>query len=214
MASTFSLQVRPGNIRIQDRPGAGPLFDIGTYCINAARYLVGSEPIEVSATRIDNHDDPRFAHVPEAVSATLRFRGGRVATFTCSFGAANRAYYQVVGTEGRIELDNAYEYVDPMKMVIVRGDRRTIKTFRKKDQIAAEVEYFARCIRDDVEPEPSGQEGLADVRVIEAITRAARTGEAVALTLPEREQRPTGDQIITMPPHGKPRLVAVESSSQ
>jgi predicted dehydrogenase len=213
-SSVFTMQVRGGNIRTQPRPGAGPLHDIGIYCINAARYCLQAEPIEVAAIQLDNRVDDRFAHVPEAVSASLRFAGGAVATFTCSFGAQSRAHYEVVGTEGRIELDSCYEYVEPMKMRIVRGSQQKTRSFRKKDQIAAEIDYFARCVRDDVAPEPSGYEGLADVRIIEAIQKAAVTGHAVALHLPEREQRPTGEQAITYPPHGKPRLVGVESASQ
>jgi predicted dehydrogenase len=212
--SVFSMQVRPGNIRVQPRPGAGPLYDIGIYCINAARYLLGAEPVEVTALQLDNRRDERFAHVPEALSVSMHFPAGELATFTCSFGAHSRAHYEVVGTEGRIELDDCYEYTEPMKMRIVRGETVTTRTFRKKDQIAAEVDYFARCVRDDVAPEPSGQEGLADVRIIEAIVKAASTGRAVSLELPPRGQRPTGEQAITYPPHGRPRLVAVESASQ
>ena len=49
-SSVFSMQVRDGNIRTQPRRGAGPIYDIGVYCINAARYLFRSEPIEVLAT--------------------------------------------------------------------------------------------------------------------------------------------------------------------
>jgi predicted dehydrogenase len=213
-SSVFAMQVRGGNIRTQPRPGAGPLYDIGIYCINAARYLLQAEPIEVAAIQLDNRVDDRFAHVPEALSVSLRFKGGEVATFTCSFGAQSRAHYEVVGTEGRIELDNCYEYTEPMRMRVVRGSQEKTRTFRKKDQIAAEVDYFARCIRDDVSPEPSGYEGLADVRIIQAIQKAVVTGRAVDLLLPEREQRPTGAQAITYPPHGKPRLVGVQSASQ
>jgi predicted dehydrogenase len=213
MSSVFSMQVRPGNIRIQRRPGAGPIYDLGVYCINAARYLFQSEPVSVMAVEIDNPADDRFRHVPQATSVVLRFKGGEVAQFTCSFGASSRAYYQVIGSEGRIELDNAFEYTEPMKMLIVKGDHRQTKTFRKKDQIAAEIAYFARCVRDDITPEPSGYEGLTDVRIIQGILRSAQARTAVELHLPERMQRPSGDQIISMPAHGEPRLVEVESAS-
>jgi predicted dehydrogenase len=214
ISSVFSMQVREGNVRLQPRPGAGPLYDLGVYCINAARYLLQAEPVEVIATSLDNRLDARFAHVPESVTAALRFSGGEVAQFTCSFGASSRAYYQVVGTEGRLELDNAYEYAEQMKMLIVRGEQRQTKAYRKKDQIAAEIEYFARCVRSNEVPEPSGYEGLADVRIVQAIQSAARSGHAVELHLPERRIRPSDEQRITIPAHGLPHLVGVESSSQ
>src|SRR3569832_1673092 len=50
-SSTFTQQVREGNVRLQPRRGEGPLYDVGIYCINAARYLFRAEPVEVTALR-------------------------------------------------------------------------------------------------------------------------------------------------------------------
>src|SRR5690606_19530964 len=97
--SVFTMQVREGNTRVQPRRGAGPIYDVGVYCVNAARYLFRSEPVEVSALRLTG-EDARFASVEEAYAVTLRFPEERVAQFTCSFGAYPRASYHVVGTEG------------------------------------------------------------------------------------------------------------------
>jgi len=214
-SSTFSMQVREGDIRVQPRPGAGPLFDLGVYCINAARYLFRDDPVEVQATGFRHRGDPRFEHVEETVAAILRFPGDRVASFVASFGAADRARYEVIGTEGRLALHDAYEYAtDEMTLEIQRGDRRRVRRFRKRDQIAAEIEYFARCVRDDVVPEPSGREGLADVRIMQAIGEAARSGRAVALEPIEADQPPVPDQEIHVPPHGMPRTVGVHSPSK
>src|ERR1043165_6785960 len=54
--SLFSFQVAPGNIRLKSREGGGTLYDIGTYCINAARYLFRDEPLEVFASSIGGLD--------------------------------------------------------------------------------------------------------------------------------------------------------------
>src|SRR3954463_2373548 len=104
-SSVFAMQVRGGNVRTQPRRGAGPLYDIGIYCLNAARSLSRPEPVEVSAMRFAGRD-PRFAAVDEAYAATLRFPVDRVAQFTASFGAHDRAHYQVIGTDGFLTLDN------------------------------------------------------------------------------------------------------------
>ncbi|HEU4430243.1 MAG TPA: Gfo/Idh/MocA family oxidoreductase, partial [Myxococcota bacterium] len=80
-SSTFTMQVKPGNTRLDADLGGGPLLDIGIYCINAARMLFAAEPIEVLAARATS-DDARFAEVAEMVSAVLRFPGQRLATFT------------------------------------------------------------------------------------------------------------------------------------
>ena len=213
-SSVFSMQVRGGNIRTQPRRGAGPLYDIGTYCLNAARYLFRTEPTEVFAMKLAGRD-PRFAAIDEAFAATLRFPLDRVAQFTCSFGAHDRAHYQVIGTEGFLTLDNAYEYAaDEMRLEVVGKHGTKTRTFAKRDQIAAEIEYFARCIRDDLDPEPSGWEGLADVRILQALQSSARFGRAVPIDPVPRAQRPSLGQEIRIPPHELAPLVDVEQPTK
>jgi glucose-fructose oxidoreductase len=213
-SSVFSMQVRNGNIRTQPRRGAGPLYDIGTYCLNAARYLFRNEPIEVIAMKLAGRD-PRFAAVDEAFAVTLRFPVDRVAQFTCSFGASDRAHYQVVGTEGFLTLDNAYEYAaDEMRLHVEGKHGIKTRTFPRRDQIAAEIEYFARCVRDDLDPEPSGWEGLADVRILQAIQASARFGRAVPIDPVPRPRRPDLGQEIRIPAHGMPALVDVEQPTK
>jgi predicted dehydrogenase len=208
-SSVFSMQVREGNVRTQPRRGSGPIYDIGVYCINAARYLFRAEPIEVTATKLAG-SDARFTCVDEAYAVTLRFPQERVAQFTCSFGAADRASYQVVGTEGFLTLDNAYEYASEMKLRVEGTHGVKTRTFTKRDQIAAEIEYFAKCIRDDIDPEPSGWEGLADVRIIQAIQSAARFGRSVPIEPIPRRSRPDLGQEIRIAAHELPPLVDVE----
>lgn len=212
-SSVFSMQVREGNIRVQPRRGSGPLFDIGIYCVNAARYLFRAEPLEVSAFKLAGHD-PRFTSVDEAFAVTLRFPGERVAQFTCSFGAADRAAYQVIGTEGYLELENAYEYANEMTLRVHSSHGNKTRSFPKRDQIAGEVEYFVRCIHEDKQPEPSGWEGLADVRILQAIQQSARFGRAVPIEPITRRDRPHLGQEFRIPGHELPPLVDVESSSK
>jgi glucose-fructose oxidoreductase len=212
-SSVSSQQVRDQNIRTQPRPGSGPLFDRGLLCINAARYLFRDEPREVQASTFASGADSRFVHVPEAVSAILRFPGDRTAVFTASFGAHARAHYEVVCTEGVFSLDDAYDYAADIRLQIENGTRPRARTFHKRDQVAAEIEYFVRCVKDGVDPEPSGHEGLADIRIIEAIQRAAREGVTVPIDPVERPRRPDLDQEIRVAPHGPPRLVEVESAT-
>src|SRR5262245_34386582 len=84
--SLFSMQVAHDNIRIDREHGGGTLYDIGIYCINAARYIFQDEPIEVLCT-CANTGDERFEEIEESAHAILRFPGDRIATFTSSFGA-------------------------------------------------------------------------------------------------------------------------------
>ncbi|MGE0404179.1 MAG: Gfo/Idh/MocA family protein [Kofleriaceae bacterium] len=214
-SSVFSMQVKDGNIRVQPRRGGGPLYDIGIYCINAARYLFRTEPVEVCALRYAGRD-PRFTSADEAYSVSMRFPDERVAQFTCSFGAHDRSTYQLVGTDGYLTLENAYEYAaDEMKLHVSGPHGEKTRTFAKRDQIAAEVEYFARCIRDDVDPEPSGWEGLADVRIIQALQQSARFGRAVPIEpIPRRRRPDLGQEIRIDASDAPPPLVDVDAPSQ
>lgn len=212
--STFSMQVREGNVRIRDVPGRGPLYDIGTYCINAARYLFRDDPIEVSAMFARRADDPRFASSEEAVAATLRFPGERLSTFVVSFGASDRSRYEVIGTTGLVELDPAYEYANDIKLTLRREGRERTRVFKKRDQVGAEIAYFADCIKRNIEPEPSGWEGLADVIVIEAIQQAGESGQRTRVPLLTRKKRPGPEQEVHVRAHDVPKLIDVESGSR
>jgi predicted dehydrogenase len=81
---TFSMQVREGDIRVKCERGGGSLYDIGIYCINAARYLFQQNPTEVSTFSVKG-TDRRFREVDEMSGALLYFPDGKLASFICSF---------------------------------------------------------------------------------------------------------------------------------
>jgi glucose-fructose oxidoreductase len=210
--STFTMQVRPGDIRTQRRMGGGSLYDIGVYCINAARYLFQDNPIEVSTFSVRG-TDRRFREVDEMSAALLLFPDGRLASFVCSFGATDVSSYEVVGTKGRLQIDPAFEYVGPLvHRLTVNGETKTTR-FPASDQFAAELIYFSDCIRRDKEPEPSGTEGLIDVKIVQALYRSSAQRTPIALRLPAKKRWPTKRQVVTRPPVRKPRLVRVKSPS-
>jgi glucose-fructose oxidoreductase len=205
--SSFSMQVRPGNIRTRAEHGGGPLFDLGVYCVNAARYLFQDEPMEVMAMSASKRGDPRFREVDEQVAALLRFPRERLATFTCSFGAADVASYEVVGTEGRLRVDPAYEMDGPLRYELTVGGKTKSRKFKTRDQVAPELTYFADCIQSDQAPEPSGREGLADIRILEAIRRSADSGGRAGVDAVQRLRRASLEQERHEPPHDAPDVL-------
>jgi predicted dehydrogenase len=213
-SSTFAMQVKKENIRTKRARGGGPLHDIGTYCVNAARYLFRAEPTEVVAVSATRKGDPRFREIDEQVSAILRFPDDRLAQFTCSFGAFDHSSFTVVGTKGRLRLDPAYEFAGDLKLQVEAGGKTKEKTFKKRDQVAPELIEFAACLQQGREPEPSGREGLADLRVLEAIMRAAQSGQRVAIAPVERKRRPSLRQQRKAPGHRMPDLVDAEPPGQ
>ncbi len=210
--SVFSMQVREGDIRTQRGMGGGTLYDIGIYCINAARYLFRDEPTEVFA-RSAKSEDHRFTEIDEMTSAVLRFPGDCLAAFTSSFGASDVSSYRVVGTRGDLRVEPAYEYAERLCHHLTIDGKTRKKSFSRRDQFGPELIYFSDCVQKHREPEPSGLEGLADVRVIEALYLSAAEGRPVQLPPLEKPERPSMEQEISRPPVSKPELVHVESPS-
>lgn len=207
MESAFGLTVAEDDIRLMPvEEGGGPVYDLGVYCINGARYVFRDEPVEVVA-RSASRKDPRFEEAPETVSAVLRFPGERIASFTCSFGSADVEAYRVVGTEGEVRVDPAYGYVSSLAYEVRTGDDIRRKEFPKRDQFAPELIHFSECVRQGLDPEPDGNEGMADVHVVQAIHESARTGRAVTLEPVEPQDRPGPEQVRTRPGVEKPEEV-------
>ncbi len=209
--SVFNMHVADDNIRVEGDKGGGTLYDIGVYCINAARYLFRDEPTEVTAFSAADKQDPRFREVDEATSVVMRFPGERLAAFTSSFGAADLSMYQVCGSEGDLRLEPAFSYAGGLVHHLTLDGKTTKKKFRNRDQFAAETDYFSECVLNDTEPEPSGEEGLADVRIVEALYQSAQTGQSVALEKFDKADRPDLSQEDYKPPVREPEVVHAES---
>ena len=213
--ASLTMQVRDGNSRLRrSTVGGGPLYDVGIYCINAARSVFQSEPIEVCALQATRSDDARFREAEEQFAAVLRFPNERLASFNCAFGSADVSRLQVIGQKGVARMDPAFEYARGLKLEMQLGGRTSRRSFKKADQIAAEIMYFSNCILRGRDPEPSGSEGLADVRVIEALLLSSQERRCVELQPVGQRQRPTGALHEFVPPHAMPELVRTSAPSR
>jgi len=213
-SSTFAYQVRPGNIRTSAERGGGAIWDLGVYCINAARYLFRADPVEVFAMRMDRRDDERFQDIHEGMGVQLKFSGDRIAQFVVSFGAYEQDQYRIVGTRGHLELRDGYEYAGPRELHVSVGGKERVRKFKAADQFAPELIAFSRAILEDAEIEPDGEEGLRDVRVIVAALKSARENRPLTLSWPPRHRRPEPSDRMYRPPVREPHLVAAEAPTQ
>lgn len=208
--SAFSMQTRAGGIRTQPELGGGALWDIGIYCINAARMVFGSEPERVSAHVVDGARSG-MPGVDETTAAVLHFSDDRLATFAVSFAAADVSTFRVVGTKGSIVVDPAYEITQAIAHTLIVDDTRLKRRGRKVDQFAAEIRAFSDGILHGRPPEASGREGWWDVRIIEALYESAARGEHIALPRVD-EPGPSTRQGAALPPvTSPPPLVKVEA---
>jgi predicted dehydrogenase len=206
-SSVFAQQLSENNSRAKARFWANPLPDMGPYPINAVRHLFRAEPLEVFAFSA-RKEERRFDEIDEMFAVTMRFPEERLASFTVSYGASPIDQYRVVGTQGDLEVKPGFGFTDPLRHQLTVGTRVTEKVFPKTDQFGAETKYFSDCILDDREPEPNGEEGLADVRVLLAIEEALETGVPKPITARlERKVRPGREQIIRLPAVHSGKLV-------
>ena len=169
--SAFTFRVtNPQNIRLQASLGGGSLMDVGCYCVNVSRTLAGQEPIEVQA-----YANWGASGVDEQIAATLRFAGGLLAQFDCALSLSRREYYQVVGTEGALDVPLAF--LPGTHDTVIRerhGRDETVHTISGVDEYRLMVEHFANCVLQDEPPRYPPAEAAANMQVIEALYRSAR----------------------------------------
>lgn len=164
--------------------GGGALPDIGLYCLNGVRALLGEEPVEVFATIVNPDGDPRYAEVEETVSFVLRFPSGAIANCATSYGAHESKDLRVRLEKGSLDLENAFAYRGQRMRISKRdGDHESVTELRlaAKNQFALEIDHFASCILDGTEPKTTGAEGVRDHVLMEALYRSAREGRPVRI---------------------------------
>jgi predicted dehydrogenase len=204
--SLFVQPIPAGHVRL--KAGAGPLDFIGVYCVNAARHLFGAEPEEVVVVKT-GQGRGRFRESEEAATAILRFPEGRVASFTCGHDSQYRAEFRLTGTAGDFLLDRAYGMKGDMAGVLTVEGKAERFSFAANDQFGAELDYFSRCILAGDEPQPSGEEGLADLHILAALHDSARLGQVIKVWPVPPPARPDPANAVNLPPSAEPELIKV-----
>ncbi len=207
-SSCFAQMVDPANHRASNGIEAGPLFDMGPYPVNAARAVFEDEPTEIVSAVGTRHPAAGFSgDFDDTVSVTLRFPGDRIAQFVVSYYANAIDSYVVLGTKGSIRMNPGYMFGMSLEQSQVIGEKRSHQSFRNTDQFGGEMKYFSDCILNDRDPEPDGEEGYADVRVLEGIARALKSGRPETLAPFTRRRRIDTAQVQTLAAKRTPELV-------
>ena len=154
--------------------GGGAMMDVGIYCIQAARYVTGEEPILVTAQEFKT-DPVKFAEVDETITWQLTFPSGCIASSVTSYATGLQRLY-ATAQRGWFELRPSYMY-DGLRGTTSEGPM----DFPEINQQAAQMDAFADCVRNDRTSTVDGYEGLRDMRVIEAIYKSIETGAPVSL---------------------------------
>jgi len=159
--------------------GGGCLMDIGIYSLSAARYLSGEEPTEVFAHTYQNTDDVHFKQVEQHCDFQLKFPSGVLASCVSSY-STNLNRYEVHGRGGHCVLQPGQAY-EGATFYMDNGTGLRQVDVPAGDQFAGEMDGFARALAAVAPFKATGEEGLQDMRIIEAIYESARTARAVKI---------------------------------
>lgn len=154
--------------------GGGAMGDMGVYALQAARYVTGEEPVLVTAQQFTNRPEV-YAEVDETTLFQLQFPSGAIANCATSFGM-NMNQLQATFESGWLRMEPFQAYGG------IRGESsRGVIDFKIGNQQALQMDNDATAIMDKKPLLVPGEEGLRDIRVVEAVYQAARTGKAVRL---------------------------------
>lgn len=154
--------------------GGGPLMDLGIYCIQAARYTTGLEPISVTATEGRKTNPSLFDSIEESLTWELEFPGGIIAHCETSY-SRDMDLFHAEATHGWFELSPAYGYDG------IKGKTATaFIDLPQVNQQALQMDDFAHAILTNSPVRVPGEMGRMDLKIIEGVYEAMRTGDKVS----------------------------------
>jgi predicted dehydrogenase len=173
----------PDNVRNQPGIGGGGLLDIGFYPITMSRFIFETEPVRAIGLL---ERDPRFG-VDRLASAILEFPQGH-ATFTCATQLVSHQALDIFGTRGRIAIEIPWSMpADRPSRVLIEGGPHLAKDkleevwFPPCDQWGVMCDRFCEAITNTTPAPVPIEDGVANMRTIDAIFASARSGRWVAV---------------------------------
>jgi predicted dehydrogenase len=174
---TFALTpFSPSNIRLQPDLGGGSLLDVGCYPVYGIRWAFGAEPVRAYATAVYQHG------VDVAMDGLLWLADGRVGAFDCGFTVPLRGWLEITGTEGVVRVPEMWLPPRRASFTIEREGRPAEEVVVEgHDQIVHMLENFGRAVLQGQPVSPPPEEAVRTLRVLDALGRSAREGQAVAV---------------------------------
>ena len=164
----------PANVRLQTGLDGGGLMDVGCYCVSGARLIAG-EPERVSAEQVLGGDG-----VDVVFAATMRHQNDVLSHFDAGLALDSRDVLELVGDAGSILLEDPWHCRHPVIELRRGADSERIE-IEKANSYRLEAENFSAAIRGEAAPLLGRDDAVGQARTIEALYRAADTGQAVAL---------------------------------
>lgn len=160
--------------------GGGSMMDIGIYAINGSRYMIGEEPVWVTAQETKTNPEKFKEGVDETIQFQLGFPGGAVASCLSSYNMNNLDRFFLNAEKGFAELQPSTGY-GPIKGRTNKGELNHPHVTHQTVQ----MDEMAGIILEGKQPivPVDGEEALKDLKIIDAIYLAVKTGKKVNLKL-------------------------------
>ncbi|MEW9672996.1 Gfo/Idh/MocA family protein [Ammoniphilus sp. 3BR4] len=167
----YSISVEdPTDIRLNPLMGGGSVYDIGSYCVNGIRFIIGEEPEEVRGLA---HFAPDGV-VDLAAAVSMKFPGGRIAQFDCSFESVYNQSLEITGTEGIIKIHWPFRH--PSFKIQKDGKEESEIFDFQLDEYTAQVEHFGDCVLTGQTLWYGSEETAANMKVIDAVYQSMKLG--------------------------------------
>ena len=174
--ATFSTELTDRtNWRLRGDLGGGAVADMGRYCIDIIRYLIGTEPQYVWAC---GKFEP-ISTAWETLIGTLDFGDGITGQFDCSFGWDRRESYEVVGTKGTIVVPHAWSNANGECGFMLNGETENITGV---NPYAAEILNLCESLATGNPPLLTMDDALQNMRVVDGVHEAAHTGKLIIIS--------------------------------
>lgn len=161
--------------------GGGALADMGIYGINATRYLLAEEPVEVRGWARTDKTDPRFKTVEDMIVWQMKFPSGAIGDGSSCFSQPGAMAWQAIGSDRRMVADPACFY-GGNAIKIVGGKDDPQPRVAEIDHFGNEMNWFADVVRGRAPNVAPGEEGLQDMRIMHAIMQSVNSGGATVKT--------------------------------
>jgi predicted dehydrogenase len=168
------------NVRLKPELGGGGLWDVGCYCVNSIRLISGQEPSRVSGFQTLGQN----SGVDESFVGIMEFPSGLLAHFECGMRSSARQSYTVTGDKGRLTVQAAFRPDQSTPTIEIdygasnKGERIVIPD---ANQYTLMVEDFADAILHNRPPRYPMEDGLRNMRILDALALSAREHRAIAV---------------------------------
>ena len=185
----------------KSRSGGGPIIDLGVHVIDLTRYMMGNpKPVSVYAVaseRLGNRahlktgpgwvpedaNETDICDVEDFATALIRYDNGACTFLETSYdiNGEDIGKKQLFGTKGGMDLSNGVKLYTTVNDYLADIDVKTANLKDGQDMFVAEMSHFVDCVKNGTECRAKAEDGIAVMKILDAIYESARTGHEVIL---------------------------------